>query len=181
MKITRNTTPFETRDVRRVICKVHAIMTKLEARPAPNWKHLRIALRGTTNTYVRGYAYYHGRGAYAWDVHLTLPAGIREQRLAWLVYHELMHTYGYKHKQYTDARDHELAAWFPEDRAIRLAADVKPKAKASVQEIRHQRVVVKLAAWQTKQKRAANAIKKLKSQLRYYEKAALRKGKRDAP
>lgn len=47
----------------------------------------------------------------------------------------------------------------------------RPKVpKPSVPELRHQRVVARLAAWKTRAKRAATAIKKLTRQKRYYEK-----------
>jgi len=173
MKITRNTTPFDTRDVRRVICAVHAIMAKMEGRTAPNWKGLRVVLRSTSKNHSRGWAYFHGRGR-DWDVHLTLPKDITEQRLAWLVYHELMHTFGYRHRQYTNAKPHELAAWFPANAPIKLAAPKARPAK-SIQQVRHERVVRQLATWETKAKRAANAIKKLKAKVRYYERAAAAK------
>jgi len=46
----------------------------------------------------------------------------------------------------------------------------EPKAKPPVQEVRYQRILVRIKAWQSKQKRAANALAKLTKQKRDYEK-----------
>jgi hypothetical protein len=118
MRIVKNTTRFENRVLRSLICRVHAHMKKLEGRPAPHWKGLRVAI-GSRQRYS-GRAYLHG-GGYGWsdwDVYLSLPPEATERRTASLVYHELMHTYGYRHRQYNDIPAAELEALFPDDKPL---------------------------------------------------------------
>lgn len=52
-----------------------------------------------------------------------------------------------------------------------LDGALKPKAKAAVdaRQRRYQRVLARIKAWETKRKRAENALKKLRQQRRYYE------------
>ncbi len=45
-----------------------------------------------------------------------------------------------------------------------------PKEKPPVQEVRYQRILDRIKAWRTKQKRAANALAKLEKQKKDYEK-----------
>lgn len=171
MKIVRNTSPYCTRDVKRVVVAVHRQMKRLEARPAPNWKNLRLCIR-TRSSGVSGWAYFHGHGDHKWDVHLSLPrSGLSEQRLAWLAYHELMHTYGYSHRQYTDAKPEELAQWFPSNAPMKLKTK-KSKRVVPIQDVRHARVAAQLKSWTTKAKRAETAMRKLRAKLRYYERQA---------
>ena len=55
-----------------------------------------------------------------------------------------------------------------------LQGGLKPKEKPArpAQELRYERVLVRLASWERKAKRAENAIKKLRRQKAYYEKRA---------
>lgn len=134
MRIVKNTTPYVTADLARVIRRVHSHMKKLEGRPAPNWQGLRVQVQTTRrpdwNGHHSGWAVYGGRNPQAeYDVHLGLPApGSRqakdygERQFAVLVYHELMHTYGYRHDQYNDLPASEAAQLFPHGRALQLKA-----------------------------------------------------------
>jgi hypothetical protein len=47
-----------------------------------------------------------------------------------------------------------------------------PKPKPDIKQVRRERVVQRLAAWQSKLKRAESAIRKLNRQVRYYSRAA---------
>jgi len=129
MKIVRNTTKIESRVLRSLLCKVHAHMTKLERRKAPNWKNLRIKIGNRSKGGYRGWAYYYGKGPGGWDVHLSLPGDATERGFGWLVYHELMHTYGYRHNEYGNIPDRELEALFPDNKTIGIPVAVKAKAK----------------------------------------------------
>lgn len=116
MKIVKNTSPYQTRQIRSVICAVHAHMRKLERRPAPNWKRLRVKIRSRAWGHS-GWAYYEGKGrahGKDWDVLLSLSRqGCTIRQLALLTYHELMHTYGYRHRQFNDIPEQELQQLFP--------------------------------------------------------------------
>ncbi len=189
MKITKNTSGYSTRELKRIICLVHSYMRKLERRPAPRWKNLSVHVRGRDGGNVSGRAFYNGCGyVNGWDVVLTIPRRVckgsgfwtehkgrvnnfRARRFAWLVYHELMHTYGYNHKQYTDIRDCDLAKLIPDDYVIPTAEEkAKPKATPPPKwATRYASVKKRQKKWAAKQKRAENALKKLATQARYYE------------
>jgi hypothetical protein len=114
MRIFKNTSVYMTKDLRRIICKVHAHMKRLERKPAPNWKNLNVKISGRPTGGWRGYAYYGGHG-YEWDVRFTLGCNMTEVGFAIAVYHELMHTYGYRHPQYNDLPFAEALLLFPDN------------------------------------------------------------------
>lgn len=115
MRIVKNTSRYETKTLRSVLCKVHAHMRKLEGRPAPNWKNLRVKIGHLSRWGWSGYAYYGGKSWKDWDVHFSLGQGQTLHCFAKAVYHELMHTYGYRHSQYSDLPDRECEMLFPEN------------------------------------------------------------------
>lgn len=144
MKIIKNTTRYETRTLRTLICRVHAHMKKLERRPAPNWPRLRIAIGNRSRAYS-GRAYFHGNGrgwGSDWDVYLSLPPDADERGTGSLVYHELMHTYGYRHGAYNDIPDAELAELFPENKP--LGPPLKPKPKPKPKPVEYGKFPVKI-------------------------------------
>jgi len=205
-----NQTDYSSRELRSIICKVHAFMKKLEGKPAPRWKRLNIRISYTKSGHdVGGFAYYGGfnygdqgeavslrfrhkdyfsRGqgdgwtkvfdkeANGWrwepgkftkdaDGRSTLHSAVR------LVYHELMHTYGYKHSQYEDIRPDEVLKLYPENKLLDWA---EPEKRI---ETLDEKVIKKVAAlkarersWNTKAKRAATAQKQIAKKLKYYSK-----------
>lgn len=169
MNIVKNTSGYSNRALRSIICRVHSEMVKLEGRKAPNWESLRIVVRGRKRaSYTTGSAYLHGRGNHRYDVVFTLPRELSERRFAWIVYHELMHTYGYVHSQYTDLSERQLDDFGFGHELIPLAATKKRVARNMKAE-RHLSAIRRLREWQTKEKRARNAIKKLQRIIRYYD------------
>lgn len=48
----------------------------------------------------------------------------------------------------------------------------QPKVTVPVTEVRHQRIIARIATWQAKAKRAETALRKLRRQARYYERKA---------
>lgn len=96
-------------------------------------------------------------------------------KAGYLFEHELAHCRGQSHKTMGVLNDwgHATPANYPylEGMTVRRhASSAKPKPPAP--ERRHAAVLTKLAAWQSKKKRAETAIKKLARQRRYYEKKA---------
>ena len=171
MKITKNTSVYSTRELKTIICHVHRYMMTLEKRQAPRWKDLAIHVRGRSRKYVTARAFYNGCGYVdGWDVIFTIPnSELPVHWFASLVYHELMHTYGYKHKQFTDISGRELAKLYPENYILQPAA---PKQKAAASPIWQKRYKAALASekrWLTKHKRAETALKKVRKKVRYYE------------
>jgi len=188
MKIVKNTTAYDTRVLRHVICKTHAHMKKLQGKPAPNWKNLRIKIGYTKRwSYHSGHAFYGGYGHGDHDMFLGLvkPDGnmtMTNHSLCDLVYHELMHTYGYRHAQYTDIPKREIVGLFPYETPlpfetkthIRVVltcgrAATKPKQKPPVWKTRYEKLLSREKAWRTKLKRAENALSKIEKQRKYYE------------
>jgi hypothetical protein len=183
MKITRNTSIYSSRDLRRVICHTHRFMVKLEGKPAPNWKRLRVVIGGRTEDgHTSGRAHYGGRGWNGWDVWFTLPdRGMTEHRFCWLVYHELMHTYGYRHRQYTNIKPAEQSKLFPDNKPLALKPPPPPKPirapkpttppppPVDIVRVRYDRMKQRQRTWDAKQRRAANALEKVNREIRAYE------------
>ncbi len=185
MKIIKNTSGRETAELRKLICRTHALMKRLEKKPAPNWKRLRIKIGGRNESYHSGRAYLGGYGCNGWDVFLTLPRPIVRQDQVWddngrcnrytarsfvkIVYHELMHTYGYNHDQYSDISQADLEKVVPENYNIRAEpVKVKPAAEP-VWKKKYQQALAAEKRWLAKQKRAVTALKKARKKVRYYE------------
>lgn len=188
MRITKNTSGYDTRAIKRVFTVVHAFMRspKCEGKPAPNWRGLRVKIEGRDGGYHSGRAYYHGRGC-DWDVFLTLPRPVlrgtnwhtehrkgkvqtyRVRALASLVYHELMHTYGYRHSQYNDIRAEDLERLFPDNYVLPTPAPKPEPVKVAAWIQKRDRLLARRKAWESKAKRAENALKKINKSLRYYE------------
>jgi hypothetical protein len=152
-------------------------MRTLERKPAPNWKRLRVAIgnskRGKEST--SGYAYYDGynhggvRGD-RWAVFLGLPHEfLTERRVARLMYHELMHTYGYNHKQYRDPTFDELETAGFGAKAVAVNA-VQPSPKIDRVKIRYLSMLRRQKQWAAKYHRARNALQKVDREIRSYKK-----------
>jgi hypothetical protein len=185
MKIIKNTSGRSTREIKKVFTIVHHYMKTLEHRPAPNWRNLRVVIAGRETNYAGGRSFYNGRGG-DWDLFLTIPRPVKlgthwaseqhkgksnflgVQRLASLVYHELMHTYGYKHSQFTDITEVELNKLFPEAYNIPTATEATPD-KSPKWRKRYDTALINEKRWLSKQKRAANALKKVRTRIKYFE------------
>lgn len=175
MRIVKNSTAYDTRFLRSIICTTHRYMQSLEGRPAPNWKALRVKIANTKrNGYHSGYAYFNGYGGHKeWDVFFGLckpdsPMTMTNHTFCSLVYHELMHTYGYEHSQYSDIPKNEILKLFPDEVPLPLAK-VATKEKEPVWKKRYRAVLAREKAWASKLKRAKTALKKAQYQRKYYE------------
>ena len=188
MRITKNTSGYCTRAIKAVFTKVHAFMRspKCEGKPAPNWRNLRVQIEGRDGGYHSGRAYYGGHGI-DWDVFLTLPrptlkgtnwhterrkgeaTNYRVRKLASLIYHELMHTYGYKHSQYNDIRAEDLERLFPDNYLVPVPEPKPERVKQAAHIDKYARLVARRKAWESKARRAENALKKINKSIRYYE------------
>jgi len=173
MKITKNTSVYSTRDLKAIICRVHRYLMTLEKRKAPHWKGLEIHVRGRSRKYVTGRAFLDGCGYVdSWDVIFTIPNSELPVRwFASLVYHELMHTYGYLHKQFTDISSKELTKLYPENYILQAAPPKKKKATSPLWQKRYKAAQASEKRWMTKHKRAETALKKIRKKVRYYEAA----------
>lgn len=185
MKVIKNTSGRSTAELRKLICRTHSLMKRLEKKPAPNWKRLRIKIQGRNENYHTGRAYFGGNGYYGWDIFLTLPRPIVRQDLVWdrdgkhnrytarsfvkIVYHELMHTYGYHHNQFEDISQEDLEKLVPENYNLPAEPVKTKKATAPAWRKKYDQAVAAEKRWMAKQKRAATALKKARKKIKYYE------------
>jgi hypothetical protein len=177
MKILKNTSAYDDAVLRKIICATHAYMVKLEGRKAPNWDNLRIKVRSKEYGWS-GQSYYHGNGrgwGHDWDVFFSLSPNMTVWGIVTAVYHELMHTYGYKHADYNDIPYKECAKVFPDNpKAVtwnKPPKAPKPKAEKPPAWIaKYESAVKRKKAWETKKKRAETALKKINKTIKYYEK-----------
>lgn len=170
MKITKNTSGFSTRELRGLIICAHNEIKRHERRSAPNWRDLRIVVRGRdAGTYVTGCAVLGGYGGVrGGDMWMTLPRqGLTAREVVRLAYHELMHTYGYDHRAYRDLNEAELARLVPADYVLALAGRKREKKDGKVARIA--RLIERRKRWERTQKRARTALRKIDNSLRYYE------------
>lgn len=174
MRIVENTSGYNARQLRSLIILAHTTIRKVEGYDAPNWKHLRILVRGRDQgNYVTGRTVLGGRRSGPWDVCLTIPRPNVSARLVlYLVYHELMHVYGYRHGQFVDLTEAEQAKIIPDDYALQ-----PPEAprKPTTTDRKSARIVALLdreKKWQTRAKRARTALTKIRRSLKHYERTA---------
>lgn len=185
MRIIKNTSGYDTRAIKAVFTRVHTFMrsAKCEGKPAPNWKGLRVKIEGREDNRHSGRAFYGGHG-YDWDIFLTLPRPIkrgtdwaddkgkpntyRVRKLASLIYHELMHTYGYKHAHYNDIRDADLETLYPDNFVLPAPGPKAEPTKAAAWINKRDRLLARKKAWESKAKRAKNALAKIEKSLKYY-------------
>jgi hypothetical protein len=175
MKV-ENTSGIPTPFLRTVFTRVHNHMKKSEGK-LNAWGYLRVVVKQSkTKRGCSGYAYYNtgpitltlARREVVFDekVYPTLTT----YAIAWIFYHEAMHVYGYRHKQYTDIPRKELEALIADlpEYPPKMEKKAKPKVDHVVK--RAANVEARIKGWESKLKRAATALKKLKTQKSYYDK-----------
>lgn len=116
MRIVTNTSPYHTRALRKILVLAHAYIRGYEGDNAPHWGELEVSIRGRhKRTYMTGCAVVGGK-----FMRLTLPDDLTARRLLWLSYHELMHCFGYRHRQFKNINAAELGQLIPCDYEIEL-------------------------------------------------------------
>lgn len=170
MRIVKNTSGYETRTLRSLIVRAHNYIREIEGCPAPNWRHLRVLVRGRDRRqHVSGCAYLGGRGNRRYDVCLTLPrTGLLARRVVWLAHHELMHVYGYGHAQFRNISDADLDRLLPIDYAP-PAIRVRKRSRDEIKTTRIEQLLAQRKAWQRKLRSAQRRLKKINASIRYYE------------
>ena len=108
MRIIKNTSVYQTKKLKKLFGLIHYIIALREGR-LPQWKQLRVVVRNGWNS---GYAFYPrwiGNNHKGWDMFLSVNNSTQVnylEHIAQLFAHELMHNYGYKHRQFrTDPLD----------------------------------------------------------------------------
>lgn len=163
MKI-ENTSPYDTRALRTLLCRVHRRMSRVEGK-LMSWTWLVVTIRGRARGYNSGRARIDGS-----RMILTLGTG-KTRDVARLVWHELQHNYGYYHRALHEASAAELdwiCAGLPE--SLPLKADTRrPRATVDIVARRHALAVQRLSQWQRKLKAAQRKVKEYGASVRRYE------------
>jgi len=178
-----NKTQYDTNALRSLLTEVHNLVSKTEGR-LKTWGGLRVKVVTGRNGRISGYAYLTGH-----FMRLRIPKPETHPKphdIAYLMEHELMHCYGYKHSQMgvcrrgwaTAAERYKWAdEMFPQGIPVKTPKVRVTPDKADIQEKRYLRVVAQVKTWTTKLKRAQTAIKKLAVRRRYYEKVLAAAGR----
>jgi hypothetical protein len=76
---------------------IHNQLAKPEGR-LPQWKRLKVKVRNGRNSGVAKVFHHRSMIGGEWDMKLSLGSGI--ENISQLFAHELMHNYGYEHRQF---------------------------------------------------------------------------------
>lgn len=169
-----NLTKWKTAHLKAFVSRVAAVELTPEQR-----RKLKVEIvynrAGKNQSYVSGCAYLRSN----WMRVRVGAHQIDRINLAHTIAHEMAHTRGMQHSQMSGNPEYsrvgnwrEVYAWADE---LPLETNA-PKPKPDVQSVRFQRILNNIRNWETKFKRASNALKKLRKQKKYYEKVLAAKG-----
>jgi hypothetical protein len=166
MKIIKNTSVFDTPFIKRACVVTHTHMAKVEGRLA-QWDHLSLKVENKRCGYS-GHAYYNGT-----YMHFSLSPHLLVKQLVALAYHELMHIYGYRHRQGCDPSLKDIAIICE---ALAIDPDtpvpqsqLKAALKRDLVEDRYQRMLARQRTWATKLSRAQKAYEKVTKEIAAYQ------------
>ena len=171
MKIIKNTSGFDTKKLKSLFSYVHNLIAKTEGR-LPQWNGLKIQIRQTSQG-SSGRAYVGKVCGSGWDMFLSLDQNDNLKRLSNLFSHELMHSYGFHHKNMlrhyplTEQQHQKIIDKFSSQSFLRIE---KPKVKTDYIAIRKERAEINLSVWESKFNFAKNKVKKYKNKVKYYNK-----------
>jgi hypothetical protein len=100
----------------------------------------------------------------------TVPSIVNPDRGWHGLVHDISHTIVHRHSAKHEWLEGKLAQHVRDAGWLEGRLRVEPKPTRPVQEVRHERVVLRIAAWERKLKRAETALRKLRAQRRYYDK-----------
>ena len=161
MKISANTTGFDTIFLRTVICRVHNHLAVHEGR-LYTWKYLKVSIWNRRHG-TSGHAHLSGL-----KMHLSIAPTTPTDTFTWLVYHEFMHLYGYRHGQFTDAKPEtikEICTGLPGLMPIRQAVT---KVEPDIVRHRFSLMVTAVERWERKARLAENRLRAAKAKLVQY-------------
>lgn len=142
-------------------------MSKLEGR-LKTWNQLDLKIGGKRTGYS-GYAYYNGT-----YMRFALSPSLSVTALIALAYHELMHCYGYRHKQGCEPRPKDIAAVCKllnvDDPAMLIPKKIVASHVArNLVEERYQHMLMRQRTWATKLNRAQKAYEKVTKEITAYQ------------
>ena len=95
MRIIKNTSVYQTRKLKNLFGMVHYLIAIREGR-LRTWKQLRVLVRNGRNS---GHAYLSVGGSWR-EFDMCVSVGTDLEGICQLFAHELMHNYGYHHRQF---------------------------------------------------------------------------------
>ena len=171
MKIIKNTSCYDSRKLQQLFCFIHSLIAKKEGR-LKQWKTLKVQIRNT-NWRCSGRAYIGQVWGKGWDMFLSLNKEHDLKRISDLFSHELMHSYGFRHKDMlshyplTEEQHNKIHKRF---KNIDLLKQIKSKVVIDYVSLRKTRAEQNLTRWLSKYNFAENKVKKYQRQVKYYNK-----------
>lgn len=179
-----NETRYPRRELRSIITAAYRYIAQTEG-PLRYWPYTTIRIRRRITrtmivhsdvsddrefrikTHVSGRAWLNGTRAV-----LTIPTpDVEVASIAWVVWHEIYHLYGYRHRAFppypSDDKWKALLAKFPERLTER---SVVKKVGLDSRQVRFARTLASIDRWALKLRRAETALRKLRARRNYYEK-----------
>ena len=170
MKIIKNTSKYDTKKLRQLFCFIHFLIAKKEGR-LKHWKHLQIAIRNSSRR-NSGCAYIGQVFGSGHDMFLSLHWNWRLDDVSNLFAHELMHSYGYQHKNMLNVHTPLVKEQHKKIKDkfgnVDFTKIEKPKVKVDYVSIRKTKAEKNLAKWLSKYSFAKNKVKKYQRQVKYY-------------
>ena len=172
MKIIKNTSYYDSKKLQQLFCFIHSLIAKTEGR-LKQWKTLQVQIRNSTGR-CSGRAYVGQVYGEGWDMFLSLNKNRDLKTISDLFAHELMHSYGYHHKDMLCVstplvKDHHQKI---QDKFgnVNFTKIDKPKVKIDYVSLRKTRAEQNLTRWLSKYNFAKNKVKKYQRQVKYYHK-----------
>jgi hypothetical protein len=168
-----NRTTYDTKALQRLIHTVHRVVAKTEGR-LPTWRSLRVTVETRRS---RRYNVVSGRASLGggWMLlRLGNPRGwtgpARAHDVAWLIEHELYHSYGRRHGRFREESPEWWAQHVGRDPLPLAPAPSRPRRDLVAE--RKARAEQLLARWQRKLKLAQTKVKQYRQRVRYYARTA---------
>lgn len=182
MKI-HNKTKWRTKHLRAIISEV---MKRSPTHLRDSFKQHKYRAKLDVTVAYHRHGMSNGCGGFgwynSWSIKLLVSSHeVDRVDLARTIAHELAHTLDYKHSDmkgplFTRVGNwREIYAWAESFPLGQEQPKAKPKG-TDLQLVRYNRVLNAQGRWETKLKRAQNALKKLRTQRRYYESKLAAKG-----
>ena len=176
MQIIKNTTNLDNKKLQSLFSFIHKLIAKKEGR-LKHWWTLKVQVENRSYGYS-GRAYIGRVYGDGWDLRLRVSEETKENlsQFSQLFAHELMHSYGYKHKGFQrnpldEAQITQIKLKFGSQSFLRIE---KPKVKTDYVALRvalrKERAEVNLSVWESKLNFAKNKVKKYKNKVKYYNK-----------
>jgi hypothetical protein len=176
--IIKNTTKWNTADLRKLFSRCIKEIRKLEGRG--RIKGIRVDVKNGVGRGIWGRAW---TGYYQMTIKLGRDIDFRDEhkikQLAKLFIHEYYHNLGFKNQDYANYKydwTERIPTAFVHDYQIRLA-EPKVKPQKDLQLERYQKIVKKVGFWERKLKLARTFLKKYQAKQRYYERVLVASGK----